>query len=293
MASAALVAHESGLFSFKTPASDRAPYDVVFRAPTEHNWSLTQLYDSEVPPRHAAEFRERLGKTLALRNIRTAYAPTVRHMSGVVLNGRKFTDETPLSCGVRILRPSHPCDGVPLERFGSFLMSAGGCLLLVLSGSGLRGPVCIAAHAGRNSLVDMYLILKNKPSRSDHSIVNAMARHARLLGLRLKDATLRIFGGIPWQAFPHARDDPDHGRSNRMLLAYLDVHYDGEMVRIRDDGAECICISTLAQRQAELAGIGTVRIEWELPLNGAFAYTRHQDPALAGRVRNLVDVVRR
>jgi len=281
------------MLSFSTSASERVQYTVVFLAPREHDWSLSQLYESEVPPEQASQFRQRLGSALALQGISTAYAPTVRHMSGVVLDAKEFTQQTSLPCGVRILRPTRPCDGLPLEQRKSFLMSQGGCLLLVLSGYGSLGPVCIVAHAGRDSLLDSRYIHAGQTTRSDFSIIHAMVRNARLRGLKPPQATLRIFGGIPWQAFPHARKDSKHGKKNQELLEYLDLHYDGSMVRIRDDGAECLCMSSLAYRQAELAGIGTICTKWDLPYNGDFAYTSHQNPALSGKTRNLVVVTRK
>lgn len=282
------------VLSCTTPDTDPVQCTVRCEAPKTFNWSFNGLYGIDD---HAREvYKQRLGSALAYQGIRTASAPTVRNMSGVILAPEQFPLWLVLPCGVLLKRPAVPCDGTFIGKGEAFSMAAAGCLLAALTFYDRQGePTCIAAHAGKASLVDLGLVFEGEASRPHFGVIEAMVVAATERGGYPADMVLRTFFAKPWEDYRHSTDDPVYGEKNFALVSELESRYGCEAGVIAYDpyGDEYLCLEKLAEAQARHAGIEHVHTEgFSLPHNGPFAYTTHQNPALADPMRNLVTLVR-
>ncbi len=282
------------VLSFSAPDSDPVQYAVRCEAPRNFNWSFNGLYAGIDHERKV--FEHRLSYALAARGIRIAYAPTVRRMSGAILRPEQFVSMRPLPKGVLVLRPELPCDGTFIGAGDGFSMAAAGCILAALTFRDQEGePVCIAAHAGKASLVDLDLVFARTPSRPRFGVIDAMVAAGTAHGGNPADMTLRSFFAKPWEDYRHSTDDPVHGEKNFLLVSELENRYgcDAGVIAYDSYGDEFLCLEKLAAAQARHAGVGHVCTEgYSLPHNGPFAYTTHQDPRLSDPMRNLVTLVR-
>ncbi len=282
------------VLSFSTPDTDPVQYTVRCEAPKDFNWSFNGLYETDARAKRI--FTQRLGSELARQGIRSAYAPTVRRMSGSILMPSQFRTMVPLPNGVLMLRPMLSCDGTFIGSGEAFSMAAAGCILAALTFRNRKGePACIVAHGGKASLVDLDLVFTGTVSRPYFGVIDAMVAAGIEHGGNPADMTFRSFFAKPWEDYRHSTDDPVYGEKNFMLVSALESRYGCEAGVITYDpyGDEYLSMENLAAAQARHAGIGNVYTEgYSLPHNGPFAYTTHQDPALADPMRNLVTLVR-
>lgn len=259
------------------------------------NWTLKQLDD--------APFKERLAGAFDGHQPARIFAPTVDRMSGIVLPQARFTSFFPLNRLQEVRRPGFelgsdarvPCDSTDLQPHDAFAMSAGGCPLIVLSGTSYREgikPVCLAAHAGRDSLIDHKFLQYGLKSRDHFSIVDAMVAFGRKRFVDPEDMTLRSFFAIPWQRFPHDARQKEHRRRN--ARAQWHFREESDVFRIEPSTKKhCLDLSRVIWWQARRAGVGSIETGVHtLPIDGDYAYTTHTNPELSGAMRNLVTVVR-
>jgi len=258
-----------------------------------NTWSLTQLSEPA--------FIERLGSALprALKKS-VFYAPAVDAMSAVVLDQELITHEFPIDDMRTVVRPEYQpggktriaCDGVPLHRGDSFIMSAGGCPLLILTGYDASGAAfCITAHAGRNSLIDMRIVRGLPRTRNSMSIVDSMVAYVKAKhGPNVRGLVMRCFFSLPWERYPHSMDDPTYGVANNNLRTHLlSAGMFGAL--LQKDGNHHLSLPTLVRLQAARHDMAVFTHGFDLPVQGDFGYTTHPDPALRG-ARNLVVVHR-
>jgi hypothetical protein len=282
---------------WETPEGESVPYKVRCEAPDVlengaiENLSLKQLDDPI--------FKERIRSSIP-KNVLRIFAPTVDRMSGVILDSDRFTTIYPLTFHMDVHRPGFQknssekegCDGTRIGQSEAFLMSAGGCPLIVLSGRTYRGEeLCIAAHAGRDSLIDKKLLRTRIKSREYGSVVDAMVAFARKNLADPKELVLRSFFSIPWEAYPHDLQDPKFGDINGKRFYFLGQHRSDDGIFIRRDGITHFCLSTLIRRQAEKYNLRRVETGIRtLPINDVFTYTTH--PTRGELLRNLVSLTR-
>lgn len=258
------------------------------------NLSLTQLGNVQF----IAWLREKLPK-----GERAYYAPTVAAMSGAILPHKSFTDFYTIDRFRHIARPGYigttndrlPCDGTIIGRNDGFIMSAGGCPLIVLTGVGEDGsPICIAAHAGRHSLLDPFALSEEKTPREHFSVVTAMVTFARNhYQARPEDLILRSFFSLPMRRYPHDPRDPQYREKSQRLHECLRARGLGGALLERDDGVICLSLSELIRLQAQAERVGKIdTARLTLPEDGNFAYTQHPRLELRGAVRNLVILTR-
>lgn len=285
--------------SFQSPVFEPVQYSIeCFPARkadgTIQNLSLKQLKDPN--------FLSLLRATLSDEEC-TYFAPTVNAMSGIVLSHKPFTDICELDRHrIKMCRPGYignadariPCDGTFIERMEGFIMAAGGCPLVVLSGRGEHGRcICIVAHAGRDCLIDPLMVRKGQPSRAHESVIDAMVAYAKkYFGAEPEDLILRSFYSLPWQAFPHDQNDPEHRDVNKKLHEYLKQRGLDRAI-FEQENVQYLSLNEIIRLQANKLGIGQIQAGLlDLPINGDYAYTRHALPELGGTMRNLV-VMRR
>jgi hypothetical protein len=242
------------------------------------DWSLKNLRlpgDVESHPTEA----ERLGRTLAAHGIKRAYAPHVAASSARIVPKSMLTDVLELPHGVLLLRNAQlPADGVALGRGEAFIMSGGGCPVIVAAGDGM----CIAAHASRESLLDRYFIMNGRmhAERKYKSVINAIVGWAarRETGiLQPQKMHLRGYFTIPTHRFHHRKDDAKFGYVNSLTAEYVAKNWGPSIMPAPD---YCLSISRLIEAQASVLQFGLKEVEEAIPEDGAFGYTRHPDEAM-------------
>lgn len=283
--------------SFTSPVFEPGRYTVTCLPARGANGDICNYTLDRI---HEPGFLEFLASSLPDRRVRTYFVPTVRAMSAIILPQTSFTVTYPLD-GERIIRlpkvtelthKSFLCEGTCIGLGEGFLAAMGGCALVVLTGVGDAGDFCIAAHAGRDSLIAHSFGVRNA-HRAHFSVMDTMVACARKMGAHPKDTVLRSFFILPWNAHPHTFDDPVYGDYNRKTYRLLQEHELASAFLAREDGVQCLSLAVLIALQAHKHGIGKVESGLlGLPQDGDFAYTRHADPELAGAVRNLVFLTR-
>lgn len=289
---------DSSCLSFTTPPEEDVQYTVTCFPAREdgtiRNWTFGDLDDSA--------FKERL-RSKVPQGITTVYAPSVVKMSGVVLPPERFTRIFPIDRGLVVRRPGFikdsnddmvGCDGTQIARNTAGSMTAGGCAFIIVSGLTETGEdLCLMAHAGRDSLIDMHVIKHEKSSRAHFSIVDAMVAYAARRGARTENLILRSFFALHWVAFEHRLDYPGREALHEKLVTFFNEHpYFSSALKMRYGRTPCICLSTLIQQQANTYPFKHVQtMDHVLPVDGSYAYTRHTDPEMRGErneLRNLV-----
>mgnify|MGYP001574462610 FL=1 len=274
------------------------PWEAVCIPETEQSgsWSLKDLYcqDDTSGSIAARLLAARLGAVLDECNVVKARAPSVAPSSGKIVDHLELKDEILLPQRIRLFRNRElPADGTLLRKRGdAFVMSGGGCPVIVLTGA----SACVVAHASRESLLPKEFEEDGRPHEEHESVVEASIRKLRELepGLPLDRASLRVLFGITPKQFRHPVHDSHHGPNNRGRQRYLSNRYGEEAMAnfIRDpEGEGYLDLNALTVHQARECGIENAKTGSVLPARGGFAHTRHPNPSLA-KGRNLVVVHR-
>jgi hypothetical protein len=281
---------------FTTPENEPVQYSVSCHPALVRNcisnWSLDQIGNSY--------FDQRLLDVIP-EQVRTVYEPSAALMSGIILEPMWFTRAVQLSERVVLRRPAYDkgnpieCEGTALEVGEAFATGAGGCAIIGVSSTRHDKPMLLMAHAGRDSLIDRSVVEGNGPSRPYFSEIDQLVVYAKVhYELEPEELILRSFFALPWRAYPHDPEYPVHGPFFQRLVDMLRNEHGG-MYRdavMNDGDIPYISLSTLIECQALWRGIRVERPICTLPMDGPYAYTRHTDPHLAGRMRNLVLGVR-
>lgn len=285
--SQAVTGVEPATLSFSTKREDPGYVAVAMGPRKGENLSMAQAMQPE-----GGAYRERL--ELELKKLETpkqkilrAFAPTVTAMSGIVADPRDLTSEISLGTISLFRNLQMPCDGTVLEPGDAFVMSNAGCPAAVATGRGL----CIAAHVGRESAIDMdYLLGKTSKPRQFQSIVDSMAECARRRMIDPGDMIFRLFFQIDPFEFSHPWNFPGFERRNQVLIKHVFEHYGPASIPLHPvSGVHCLDMGQLIMRQAYRAGFRTVSVNDRiLPVGGEQAYTRHPNPALADLARNII-----
>lgn len=304
MASVASVLPADPLACITSPSENPVRYRVQILAPTNHDWSLRRLHEFKQrglvwTEADASAFRDTLGIVLASTGSDRFFAPKVATMSGVLAPVSDFTEEVSVGTAkVRVLRSRGPADGVAPPPKSGVVKSTGGCPVAVLSYPlPYGGAECVVAHAGLECALPPRFSVHARPDnppRAHDTIVAAMIAHADARGARREEMHFRVYYGIPWQGLDRPADHPFYGEANRRIHAYLRDEFgdDAGIIRLDDAEQECIHLSRLLGAQARKRRVGTIDAEsYDLPLNGRYAYTTHENPELAGLTRNLVTLV--
>jgi hypothetical protein len=188
----------------------------------------------------------------------------------------------PLPGGTQLYRNLDcPSDGLLLEPGEAAVYAADEC------GIALAGPV--VAHCGRDSLLDRATLMTGTPSREHLSVIHAMATRLERAGMVVEQQHLNLLFQLPAERFNHPLHHPVHGAFHRAMLRYAKRRDD--RIAWEEDDNVWLDIGRLAVVQANRTGFGSADAKSQLPVGGAFGYTRHPDQSLRSR-KNLVIVVR-
>ena len=109
-------------------------------------------------------------------------------------------------------------DGCDIPSGCAFWLSSADCSCIVARA---KSGFTIAAHAGRDSLVDRKCLETDTPSRRHASVVDAIMARFKENGDLTADLKFFLTCGIRADAFRHRSDHPRFGQSNRKLIEHL------------------------------------------------------------------------
>lgn len=185
-----------------------------------------------------------------------------------------------------------------INEWNSYAVSAADCALVVAK----NGDVIIAAHAGRNSVIDMELMKGGKP-RTNESVVHAIMK--RITGVNLDIRQTQVWIGFsisPGPHFAHSVLDLKNPQ-NKYMVAYISDVYGKEC--FKDDECERILgwldTKELIRRQFLSLGVREENIELDStctnsdkdPQGGYLWYSNKRQAVLGEeQSRNLFAVVK-
>lgn len=192
-----------------------------------NDWSLRVL--QRIPDmQKQRHYISALYDALLQAGVVNAYAPSVAAASALIIDSEDLT--TRFNFGrTRLHRNSDmPADGVFIEPGEAFVFTAAGCPSIVAKSKTQGKKFTCVAHAGRASLIDEG-ILRNSPTRSYMSIVDAIVREFKLRDVPPSEVHMALILAIPQRVFDHPLDDPKYSDHNRKLLALVNEKWPGSM----------------------------------------------------------------
>lgn len=151
---------------------------------------------------------------------RRAFAPNVALASAAIANNVEMKDRIRL-WNIDLYRNKDlPADGVTLDPGEAFVMSAGGCPVIIASGGGSM----VVAHAARDSLIDRKAV-GGTPGREHISVVRSIVAALKKRGVRPGEVTMCMLFSIPVETFGHSFDHPEYGAYNRALETFINERW--------------------------------------------------------------------
>jgi|CXWL01.1.fsa_nt_gi hypothetical protein len=256
----------------------------------DFNWTLREFLGQEPAVTDNSPLAKKIAGELRARRINHGYAPSVTAMNANILSVGDLRSGIILPGGERIYRQNDmPGDAIPVNEGSAFMMSAGGCPVIIATGKAKTGDkLCIVAHAGRDSLLDRRLVEMGERSRRTESVVFEIARFAKRHGVCPKGMTLRVLFQMDPRCFAHELGNKQYAFYNTNLVSAA-KRYHEQACDVRGNVAY-LDLGWLIYGQAQVAGFGNVFTAHPLPYDGVFGHTRHPNPHL--RKMNLVLVYR-
>lgn len=151
-------------------------------------------------------------------------APSPVQMNGEVIYSTEMTEGWQVfldDLARRKLYRGANADGFySINKWHSYAVSAADCALVVAK----SGNVIIAAHAGRNSVIDMERMKGNKP-RKNESVVHAIRNVIARAGGVIRDTQVWVgFSISPGPHFAHAISD-EKNPHNKAMVEYIARNY--------------------------------------------------------------------
>lgn len=186
------------------------------------------------------------------------YCPDVTGFTGEAVEmGEFYFYRQPRTIGrVTLHHKGLSYDGIVTRRRAAIAIPVGDCPVIVMS-SRSRGLVG-AAHAGRDSLLDVSLVQRGIP-RKYPSIVDAMMAHFTRHGSASWEIQVLVTCCIEAQRFTHPLDHPDLQRRTRNNdLATFLRRQGWERAFERDPQMGCLNLRTLIDLQFAAHGVHTI-----------------------------------
>lgn len=245
-------------------------------------WSLKPIQCQEDVEQNES-LAARISRVLFWLEIKEAFAPNVAAFSGHIANPEDMTTKIVLDHAILRRNRELPADGVFLNSEQGFIMSAAGCPIILAS----AGDYFIAAHAGRDSLIERNAVTGKGPRREHQSVVDAIIDKFWQRGVPKRDIAMVMMFSIPAEAFEHRFDHPTYGEYNRRLDDFVRTQWPGCMTD--GDGSMFLSLERVFAEQAVQQGVSKVSAYYSLAEFPRLAHTR--DGSNRDR-RNLI-VVRR
>lgn len=202
-------------------------------------------------PRGNIEIITETLKFYASKNgVTSIFAPSCEKFNAEVVYEKKFPNKTRLRGGL-IIHKGAFADGVVLEnKQEAFFIPSADCPTIIATGK----YIAIAAHAGRDCLLDKQKIHIGKRSRRNESVVDYIMEKYLMAGEFIKDLRVLITCGIKAENFPHHFDHPRYGEKNKILIKYLLEKYGEDCLRGNTEEGK-ISLDNLIKKQFILHGV--------------------------------------
>lgn len=166
------------------------------------NWALADADNERL---------KAIATTAQIMGIKTLYAPVPSEFNARIVTPEELTEKRYEYNGVSIMRGCN-ADGVVIPPGDGFYLASADCptIIAVDPKSGLT----IAAHAGRDCLMDRGRIATGKRSRPHESVVDAMIDRFKASGSDLARLKVYVTCGVWPEWFGHDMLDPVHGPDN-------------------------------------------------------------------------------
>jgi hypothetical protein len=239
--------------------------------------------------------------------ISRAWAPHPA-FNGLVAEPAGELDITYLDAERTLVRSSLPLEGYEIPPDHALISAAGGCMFIVGLGRDPAGKLrMIAAHAGRDSLIDRNRMLRaylDQPAYSEapgaarrpfEGVLYAIVEAFRRWDISVHGLEVQGFYSLPASVFLHPLHHPKFGIWNRSMLECIQGRWGGKAAYKVEDSHEgpCVAVSVkeLFLAQARELGIAYIGHHPDIDANGTLAHTRHPNPAMREK-RNLVIIHR-
>lgn len=149
--------------------------------------------------------------------VKKIFAPSCKKFNAEIVWEKSFRHKIRIRGGLTI-RKGVFADGVVLEnKQEAFFIPSADCPTVIAAGK----YVVIAAHAGRDCLLDKQKIHTGKRSRRNEGVVDAIMEKYLMAGEFIKDLHVFITCGIKSENFPHPINHPRYGKKNKILIKHL------------------------------------------------------------------------
>jgi len=148
-------------------------------------------------------------------DIKTIRMPVPTKANAIIAEHTDFTRTIDAPRGVKVL-DGIEADGCCIPPEHAFGIVSADCATIVVHNN---ARLLIAAHAGRDSVVDRDFV-SGKPTQRHHfGVVHSAISMASQAGIPLGNLCLGVFGGIRTRLY-HDPQHPVYGEFNRKLIAY-------------------------------------------------------------------------
>lgn len=186
---------------------------VIFGKPD--NYSLTQMIPGHP---HRSNLSARIRDAALALGVGDIYAPGPVASNAAYIDYRDLTTMTELGDGVRTWRnPDKEADVIMVPKGAAMMMSIASCTGI----AAYSGTHLLAAHAGRECVIDRNRILGKHPRRAVEGIAETIIGQFQLLDTPPSSIRIAMFGSIPARMYLHPLDHPEHGAFNRLLGPYI------------------------------------------------------------------------
>lgn len=190
---------------------------------------------------------ERVGAMALNLGLDNIYAPRPSTFNAQICDVEQLTeliDRYPTACSHSVtIRRGCDADGVEIPPKAAFWISSADCITIITHDPGTGKT--IAAHGGRDSLVDRTRIMAGK-AREFESVVDAIA--ARYSNNALKRLRVFLTCGIFPEKFDHPCNHPEHGTKNRRMVLDVLAKW-GPTCVVGDHFQGCLCLSEIIRAQ--------------------------------------------
>lgn len=179
-------------------------------------------WDWNIGGENKEDARMRIDTVTKDMNLLNIYAPKPSDFNAVICDPSVLREKIAMDqSAARIWRGCN-ADGTFLQKKGdAFYIGSADCPTIIT-----RNPesgLVVAAHAGRDSLIDKAQVMEKKPYRTDQSVVDAIV--ACYHPSTLKNLRVFITCGISSTHFTHPHDDVKWGEHNKKMCAYIRMRW--------------------------------------------------------------------
>ena len=253
-----------------------------YRVPS---WSLHPVQSKQDAEKNPALTRG-LREVFRGLGVHKVYAPAVSWANAQIVDSRTLSEKIPLGADVVLHRNrSVRADGVFIGTGKAAAMCVAGCPCIIAS----AGEQMLAAHAGRDSLIDSDAVRGIK-GRKNLSVVHSIIEAFLERGASIDEIAMCLLFSIPTEVFEH-KFEGSGGDYNKMLAMFVSHKWPLGVIHGRD--RVFLNLETIFLAQAREAGIrdGYAWTAHPLSTYPTLAHTRDGHPDAVHR-RNLIVVKR-